>query len=335
MVDAHPGEGEPASAGGLAGVYCALVTPFDPAGSIDDAGLERVVDRVVRARVAGICPAGSTGEGMRLSAAQRLALVRKVRSLVPPGMSVIPSPSASHPPATAEEIRVFAEEGADAVLVAPPASYRLADDDVLSFYETIAEQSPLPIVLYHIPDLMGVGIAPKVAARLASHPRVVGVKDSSRQFEYTEEVVYATSGASARGRDGSGFAVLTGSDTMLMATMLHGGTGAIAASANLVPDVGCALYEACDRRDWDEAGQLQERLFHIVAAVRRAGGAAPGWKAALQLVGIGSGQPAPPATPVVGAALEGLRARLSELGVLPGTTAGVPGRSGGLAPSSG
>ena len=313
-MNAGPVSAGPVSAG-LAGVYCALVTPLDGSGALDDAGLERLADRVVRGGVAGVCPAGSTGEGMRLSAEQRISLLRRVRALVPPGLTVIPSPSSTHPPATAEEIWAFAGEGADAVLVAPPASYRLADDDLFRFYDTLAEQSPLPIVMYHIPDLMGVGVPAKVAARLAGHPRIIGLKDSSRQFEYTEEVLYATAG--------TGFSVLTGSDTMLVATLLHGGTGAIAASANLVPDLGCAVYRAAARQDWEEAGRLQERLFHVVAAVRQAGGAAPGWKAALGLAGVCSPQPAPPAGPVTGPALDRLRERLAELEVLPaGTPAG-------------
>lgn len=292
----------------LTGVHCALVTPLDASGDIDLAGLDRLIDRVVRGGVAGVCPAGSTGEGMRLSAEQRISLLRTARALVPPGLTVIPSPSSSHPPSTAEEIRAFAGEGADAVLVPPPASYRLSDDDVFRFYETLAERSPLPIVMYHIPDLMGVGIPATVAARLATHPRIIGLKDSSRQFEYSEEVLYATSGAD--------FSLLTGSDTMLLATMLHGGAGAIAASANLVPDLGCAVYQAAAGGDWEEAGRLQERLFHVVAAVRQAGGAAPGWKAALALAGVCSPQPAPPAGPVTGPALDRLQSRLIDLEVL-------------------
>lgn len=294
---------------GLTGLYCALVTPLDAAGAIDDGGLERLVERVVGGGVAGICPAGSTGEGMRLSAEQRVSLLRRVRSLAPPGVALIPSPSAAHPPSTVEEIRAFAGEGADAVLVPPPASYRLSDDDVYRFYDTLAERSPLPIVMYHIPDLMGVGVPATVAARLARHPGIIGIKDSSRQFEYSQQVIYATVG--------TGFSVLTGSDTMLMATVLQGGTGAIAASANLVPELGCALYRAAAAKDWAAAAPLQERLFEIVMAVRQAGGAAPGWKAALALVGVCSDRPAAPAGPVGGPALDRLRARLVELLVLP------------------
>lgn len=297
----------------LAGVHCALVTPLDAAASIDQAGLERLIGRVVDGGVAGICPAGSTGEGMRLSAEQRITLVRRVRALVPAGLTVIPSPSSAHPPGTAEEIRAFEAEGADAVLVPPPASYRLAADDVFRFYATLADRSPLPIVMYHIPDLMGVGVPAGVAARLATHPGIIGLKDSSRQFEYSEEVLYATRGAD--------FSLLTGSDTMLMATMLHGGAGAIAASANLVPELGCALQRAAAGGDWAEAARMQERLFHVVTAVRHAGGAAPGWKAALALAGVCSAAPAPPAGAVSGPALDRLRARLADLGVLPGAPA--------------
>jgi 4-hydroxy-tetrahydrodipicolinate synthase len=146
-----------------------------------------------------------------------------------------------------------------------------------------------------------------VVAALAGHPRVVGIKDSSRDLEYTQAVLYASAGAD--------FAVLTGSDTLLLATVVLGGAGAVVGSANLVADLGMAVYDATLRGDLATARPLQQRLFEVVSAARAAG-FPTGWKAALELAGICSALPAPPASPVSADTMAALRDRLVELGVL-------------------
>lgn len=292
----------------LRGVLCALVTPMDSRGEVDDGGLERLVEHVVGGGVTGICPVGSTGEGPRLSDQQRHGVVKRVRSLLPAGMPVIPAPSTSVPSRVGADIEALAGLGADAVLLAPPPAYLLRDDDVRAYYAGVASQSALPIIMYNFPALTRVQIAPEVARDLAQHERIAGLKDSSRDLEYTQAVLYQTASV-------PDFAVLTGADTLLLATLVAGGTGAIAGSANCVPRLGTDLYEAATAGDWPRARALQERLFGVVAATR-AVGFPSGWKAALAVCGICAGYPAPPALPVGGEELARLRARLAELEVI-------------------
>lgn len=292
----------------LAGVMCALVTPMDEDGGVDLDGLQRLVERVVRGGVSGVCPVGSTGEGSRLTDRQRHAVVRRVRELVPREIAVVPSPSTQAPDLAAEDIQAYAETGAEAVLAAPPAGYLLDGGDVRRFYERLAQRSPLPVVMYNFPALTRVAIPAAAAGELAHHENIIGIKDSSRDLEYAQAVL----GVCARVPD---FAVLTGSDTLLVATLAIGGRGAIAGSANLVPELGVAVYEATTAGDWSRARDLQWRLFEVVSAARAAG-FPYGWKAALELAGVCGAYPAPPASPVRGAELEALRKRLDELRVL-------------------
>jgi 4-hydroxy-tetrahydrodipicolinate synthase len=292
----------------LAGVMCALVTPFDEDGEVDLDGLQRLTERVVRGRVTGICPVGSTGEGSRLTGRQRRAVVERVRALIPREVALIPSPSTLVAGQVIEDVEAFADLGADAVLVAPPPGYLLDGGDVRRFYEKLATRSPLPIVLYNFPTLNRVGIPAAVAGELAHHDSVIGIKDSSRDLEYTQALL----GASASAPD---FVVLTGSDTLLLPTLTIGGSGAIVGSANMVPDLGVAVYEATLAGDWPTARLLQWRLFEVVTAARAAG-FPYGWKAALEMAGICSAYPAPPASAVSGETLAALRRRLTELQVL-------------------
>lgn len=292
----------------LSGVLCALVTPLTPAGEVDLAGLDRLLDRVVRGGVAGVCPVGSTGEGSRLTAAQRARVVARVRDRVPAGLPVVPTPGVANPPGIPAEIDRYAELGADAVLVPPPPHYALGGAELRDFYQRLADTAALPVVIYNFPNLTGVPVPVDVVRAVAGHDRIAGIKDSSRDFEYTTAVRYATA-------DAPGFALLTGSDTMLLATVLIGGAGAVCGSANLVPELGRDLYAAAAAADLPRARVLQQRLFAVVAAARAAG-FPTGWKAALELAGVCPATPAAPAHPLAGPALEALHDQLTALGVL-------------------
>jgi dihydrodipicolinate synthase/N-acetylneuraminate lyase len=271
----------------LRGMMVALATPLDERGEVDVAGLERILDRAVAAGVTGICPTGSTGEGARLGRRRRLAVLEAVRARVPDTVHVVPAPAPQTADDAVEEISAFAAAGADAALIPPPAYYPLGADGVTRWFETVADRAELPIVLYNIPVFTKIAIPAAAVVRLAGHPNVAGVKDSSRDQEGFASMVHA-----AAGQD---FALLTGTDTLLVASLVMGGHGAIAASANFAPQLGVAICRAVAEGDLERANGFQRRLHDLVLACRR-GEPPAGWKAALELAGLCSGRLAEPAT---------------------------------------
>lgn len=271
----------------LTGVMVALATPVDASGAVDDAGVERLVKRVLAGGVSGVSPAGSTGEGPKLTSAQRVSLAARVRALVPDGLPVVPGMPATNRTDALSELEALADAGADAALVSPPSYYPLPDEAVHGLYQGLADSSPLPLVLYNIPSYTKVRIAPEVAAALAGHPNVIGMKDSSRDMEYHQQVILACRGA------GDGFRVLTGTDTLLVASLAVGASGAIVASANLAPELSVGIYRAFTSGDMDTAWRLQEQLVRVVAACRRSSTPAA-WKAALEIAGVCGADPVPP-----------------------------------------
>jgi 4-hydroxy-tetrahydrodipicolinate synthase len=305
------------------GTMVALATPVHADGTLDEGGLERLVHRVISGGVDGISPVGSTGEGALLTRAQRHAVCRRVRELAPPGMPVI----AGLPLVTlrdgAAELDALAAAGATAALVAMPSYYPLSDDSVLRGYETLADHSPIPLLLYNIPVYTKVVIAPEVVGRLAAHPSVAGIKDSSRDMQYQAQVIYATAGAD--------FSVLTGTDTLLVASFTLGAAGTIAASANLVPELLTRVYRAFAEGQVSEALSLQQRLTRIVTACR-CGYAPAGWKAALEIAGVCAAHPVPPGTALSADERTGLAAQLAAEGLTAGQAgaaeAGPPGAAG-------
>lgn len=275
-----------ASAGlDLAGVLVALMTPVDEHGTVDAAATERLVKRVLDGGVSGISPVGSTGEGPRLTSAERVSFTARVRALAPPGLPVVPGVPAVNPADTLAELEELAEAGASAALVSPPSYYPLPDEAVRRLYEGLADRSPLPLLLYNIPVFTKVRIAPEVAAALAAHPNVIGMKDSSRDLEYQQQVIGACAG--------DGFRVFTGTDTLLVASLVIGAAGAVVGSANLTPELPVGICQAFSSGDVEGARRLQEQLVRVVAACRRYPFPA-GWKTALEIAGVCAAHPVPP-----------------------------------------
>jgi 4-hydroxy-tetrahydrodipicolinate synthase len=260
-------------------VMAALATPLEASGSgrLDLFSLGRLVDHIVAGGADGLCPAGSTGEGPLLARETRVALVQAVAGMAPGGTPVIPGTLSVNAEATLADIDAYADAGATAVLVPPPFYYPLSDGSVADFYLYVAERSALPVLIYNIPAMTKVSVAPAVTEELSRHPHIAGMKDSSRDMEYFSAVA-------ARTANSEDFCLLTGSDTLLSASLAAGGKGTIAASVNLVPGLVRSLYAASISGD-PTARALQGKLAEVVFACRRPGFPA-GWKAALKLAGL-------------------------------------------------
>lgn len=282
----------------------ALATPLDETGAIDTTGLGRLVAHILAGGADGLCPAGSTGEGPLLSLATRIYLVEAVAGSAPAGTPVIPGTLSVNPDETLVDIESYAKAGATAVLVPPPFYYPLGDGAVADFFGYLAKRSPLPVLLYNIPAMTKVSISPSVVADLAGHGAIAGMKDSSRDMEYFCSV------ASAVG-PGVDFDLLTGSDTLLLASLASGAKGTIAASVNLVPGLVSSLYKAAKSAE-PNAGDLQRKLADVVFACRKPGFPA-GWKAALKLAGLCEAHVAAPMRPATEEATKALAIELESV----------------------
>src|SRR6266704_1585306 len=195
-----------------------------------------------------------------------------------------------------------------AVLVTPPFYYPMDQPGVLAFFRTLARRSPIPIFLYNIPQFTKVVAEPETVATLAREGSLIGIKDSSRNFEYFELVRAAT-------RDLPHFRVFTGSDTMLLVSLVMGGAGTICGAANIAPAWVVHIYDAFRRGDLESARELQDSLTALVMSLR--GGVFPSAiKAALDLQGICEPWPAKPIAPLDEAARAALHHQLSEWGLL-------------------
>ncbi|GAA5196147.1 4-hydroxy-tetrahydrodipicolinate synthase [Rugosimonospora acidiphila] len=295
-----------------ADVTVALLTPVDEQGRVDHVSLERLVKRTLAGGVTGISPLGSTGEGYSLPLSERLAATDTVVRTVPDGTPVICGVFAHSHEQAIDEIAAYAERGATGALLAPPSYYPLNAAEQRDYLTRVADGSALPLIFYNIPAFTKVSLATAVLTELAAHPRVVGVKDSCKDFGYLTSLLDALAAA---GVPAERFGVFTGTDAMLVASLIAGARGTICASANLVPELPAGIAAAIAAGDLDEARRIETRLRRIVTACRL-GGTPTGMKAAVAAAGICDPWMVSPRRPLGDADRATLVASLTDLGVL-------------------
>ncbi len=292
----------------LKGVLPALVTPLTEAGAVDEPAVGRLVEHVVEAGVSGLLPLGSTGETASLDEPSRRTMLAATVTAARGRVPVICGVAQSNLPAAAAEVAAAAELGADAVLVAPPFYYFVDQPTVISFYRAIAEASPIPVLLYNIPQNTKVPADPATVAALAREGAIKGIKDSSRDFEYFELICGAT-------RDMPAFRIFTGSDTMLLASLAMGGAGTICGAANVAPGWVVRIYAEFVRGDLNAAREHQDQLVDLIMRLRE--GVFPGAiKAALEAQGVCAAWMARPIAPLDARARDALGVKLADWGLL-------------------
>jgi 4-hydroxy-tetrahydrodipicolinate synthase len=292
----------------LRGVLPALATPLTRDGEVDEAAAQRLVEHVIAGGVHGLLPLGSTGEAASLDGPARRKLLAAVVKAAAGRVPVLCGVVQSQLGAARADVKAAADLGAIAALVAPPYYYPIDQATVLAFYRAMAADSPLPILVYNIPQNTKVVTEPATVATLAHEGSVVGIKDSSRDFEYFSNVCLAT-------RDLPDFRIFTGSDTMLLAALGMGGAGTICATANIAAGWVVKLFEDFERGDMTGARKQQDKLLQVAAAIR-AGVFPAGIKAALHMQGICDPWPAAPVAALDEVARGRLKERLEKWGLL-------------------
>ncbi|HEX2446420.1 MAG TPA: dihydrodipicolinate synthase family protein [Vicinamibacterales bacterium] len=273
----------------LTGVFPPLTTPFDAAGRIDEAGLKSNVARYARTALTGVVALGSNGEAPFLDETESVRVVEIIRGELPRTKILIAGAGRESTRATIDAARRAASAGADAVLVRPPSYYksRMTTDVLVAHYSNVADESPVPVVLYNVPAFTGLDLPAAAVERLAHHPNIVGVKESAGDVDRIAEDVSKVA---------QDFAVLCGSMPVFYSSLKAGAAGGVVALACALPDECVELFELFASGRQDEAAALQQSLTPLAKLVTSVHGV-PGLKAALDLAGFTGGLPRPPLGP--------------------------------------
>jgi 4-hydroxy-2-oxoglutarate aldolase len=266
----------------LDGVFGAVVTTFSrDTGDLDIPAFSANVASHIAGGQLGVVVCGSTGEAALLSEMERLELLEAARRAVPQDRMVLMGVGAEATRLTVRRCHEAQTVGADAVLVVAPHYYSSAMtvDALRTHYRRVADESPLPVLLYNIPKYMHFKLPPELVAELAQHPNIVGIKDSSGDLDLLKEYLRSASGT---------FSVLTGNGGQLHPALMAGARGAILAVAVFTTEQCVAIFGAHARGDHATADRLQADVRPVnVAVVGELG--VPGVKAAMDAVGLRGG----------------------------------------------
>lgn len=285
----------------LGGILAPIATIFDSSGELNLGAYERNIEWYCRTPLDGIVIMGSNGEYASLDLDEKLRLIESGTSAVNGRKLVLAGTGVESTRGTIHLTREAARLGVDYGLVVTPYYYRPRYDNAafIKHYQTVAEASPIPIVVYVMTAYTGVDLASSVVAELSRHPNIVGVKDSAGNAVKFAEMV-ATSE--------EGFAVLAGSANFLYPALCLGAAGGILALADIAPRECSEVRELFLAGDHERARLAQFNLLAPNAAVTTQFGIA-GLKAAMEMIGLESSAPRPPLQP----ATESERQRIAEI----------------------
>jgi 4-hydroxy-2-oxoglutarate aldolase len=281
----------------LNGILLPITTPFTPEENLDAAGLESNLAKWNDAGVAGYVVLGSTGERANLDETEYLQVIETARRAVPRNLTFIAGAGQQSTRGTIKEVQRAAKAGAEAVLVITPSFYKSAitQDALVRHYLAVADPSPVPVILYSMPDLTGIKIEPETAARLSEHRNIIGIKDSSADSATFAETVRQVP---------EDFAVMIGNGTVLCEALQAGARGAILAVGCVAPRLCVEIYQAVQAGDIDRAKVLQDKLTPLARAVTKTYGIG-GLKTAIEMAGfVGGAVRAPLQRPDEAAAAE-------------------------------
>jgi 4-hydroxy-tetrahydrodipicolinate synthase len=258
------------------GILPALVTPFtDDGKNVDEERLRALVEHCLKQGVHGVVPCGTTGEFVNMTKEEKKRTIEIVVDEVNGRVPVVAGTGASGTSEAVEMTKYAKDIGATAALVVTPFYLKPADRGIYEHYETIANQADFPIILYNIPQCTGLPLPWQMVEDLAQIPNIVGVKDSSGQLSFILAVLEKV-------RDKIN--VLCGHDEVVLAGLAAGCTGAILASANVIPDVWVQVYNHVKKNELQKARELQYKVQKIARII--AGSGAVGTKAALNMMKI-------------------------------------------------
>jgi 4-hydroxy-2-oxoglutarate aldolase len=292
----------------LTGIFPPIATAFAPDGTLRPpaAGfLEFLRDGGME----GVVALGSNGEAAHLTEAERRQWMAWVRSTLPAPLRLIAGTGAESTRATIERTRAAAADGAEAALVIAPSYFKrqLTAEALRAHYHAVAEACPIPILIYNVPVHMGYDLGAEWIVRVAGHPNIAGLKDSSGDVTRLPRL---------REQLGPDFVLLAGAGEKLVDALEAGADGAIAALANLAPHTSAGIRAAWLDGRAEQARQLQRTIAPLGEALS-AGYGVPGLKAALRLLGYDHGDPRMPLPPLPTAELPALRRLLEDAKLMP------------------
>jgi len=280
------------------GIIVPIITPMNDDESFNEAQFRIEINRLIDGGVSGIFALGTNGEVYALNEQEKLRVLEVAVDEVKGRVPVYAGTGCIGTRETAEMSKKAEDLGVDALSVVSPYFVSVSQDDLYRHFSAVAKSVKLPILLYNMPARTGNNINYTTVKKLvAENPNIVGAKDSSGNFDNTLRYIEDT---------GGNVSVLAGNDSLILWTLLAGGTGAISGWSNVFPKLICSIYDYWAKGDFEAANKAQRtiRPFRDVMAMGNPNSIV---KRSLNLLGHKVGPAREPASgldPIIDAALK-------------------------------
>jgi N-acetylneuraminate lyase len=234
----------------LTGIYAALFTPFDEDGKIMYEPLQKHVDYLVKQGIDGFYVNGSTGESFLMSPEERKKVLEAVLEANDGRATVISHCGAIGTELTLDLVRHSAKLPVDAISSVPPFYYHFNENDLVEYYNDLANASDKPFIVYNMPKFSGVVITPKLMARIRENKNIQGLKFTHNDFEALEAIKTSD----------PDLIVYNGFDQMCICGMSLGCDGAIGSTYNMIAPLVIKLRNLCLANDFKAALEMQHRV---------------------------------------------------------------------------
>ncbi|MCJ7686602.1 MAG: dihydrodipicolinate synthase family protein [Desulfobacteraceae bacterium] len=294
----------------LEGCFPPIPTPFDADGRVDHDNLALNLEKWQKTPLNGFLVLGSNGEAVLLKREEKLEIWKTAGQAIGSEHLFIAGTGCNSTGETVELTEKAARLGADAAMVVTPYYYKARMDHkaLVVHYTTIADSSPIPIILYNVPAFTGIDLSADTIIELAQHPNIIGLKESSGNVVKMGQVFY---------KSGHVFQVLAGSGSFLLPALTVGAVGGVMALAAVAPYPLTEIMESFQNGAMKRARDIQLRLISANAAVTSRFGIA-GLKAALDLIGMYGGPVRSPLLPLGKEQKATLEKIMKETGILKG-----------------
>ena len=276
------------------GIIPPMITPLNSDFSLDIGHTESLIEHLIDGGVHGIFILGTTGEFAGLSSAVKRDLIQitcqQVKSRVPILVGVTDCSFTE----SVDLAAIAHRSGAEAVVAAPPFYMNIGQEELINYYQKLADFVELPLFLYDMPSHVKVSIEVETAVKLSKHPNIIGIKDSSGKIENFQALCEAF-------KQQPEFKIFVGPEEILAETLKIGGDGGVTGGANLFPKLYVALYEAFQKKEFDAVKKFQETILFLSQNLYQHGtyqsNYLKGLKAAMSFEGLCEDNFAPPLFP--------------------------------------
>lgn len=246
------------------GIIPPMVTPLKDWDTLDNQGIEKLINHILNGGVHGLFVLGTTGEAPSLSHQLRKEVIKRTLDQVGTKVPVLVGITDTSFIETINIAEFAAEAGASAVVLAPPYYFPAGQFELIEYIEHLEQRLPLPLFLYNMPSHTKMIFEPETVKKASELPGVIGLKDSSGNMVYFHQLQQLF-------RDQDDFKLFVGPEELLGETLVLGGHGGVCGGANLIPELYVSMYETSKGGDLKKMGELHERIMQVSSSIYSVG----------------------------------------------------------------